>query len=73
MPRMNVADHLHGAPPDRPETAEARRLRIAREAVMIAEARAQLDAGQGRTGADLDAWLDAWEGNGALLPRRQPQ
>jgi hypothetical protein len=55
-----------------PETAEAGRLRIAREAEMIAEARAQLDAGQGRSGADLDAWLDAWEGDDALPPRRQP-
>ena len=59
--------------PDRPETADERRLRLAYEASAIAEARAQLDAGQGRTGADPDAWLAAWEGDGALPPRRQPQ
>jgi hypothetical protein len=58
---------------DHPESAEARRQRLAREAKLLAEARAQLDAGQGRTGADLDAWLDAWEGDGALPPRTPPQ
>ncbi len=57
--------------PGRPETAEARRLRLAREAELIAEAEAELAAGLGRTGADLAAWLDAWESDGALPPRRQ--
>lgn len=70
---MDGAPPLQDDPPDRPETAEERRRRFAWEAVLIAEARAQLDAGQGRTGADLDAWLEAWEGDGALPPRRQPQ
>ena len=70
---MDGTTNLQGDPTDRPETADARRRRLAWEAVAIAEARAQLDAGQGRTGADLDAWLAAWEGDGALPPRRQPQ
>jgi hypothetical protein len=70
---MDGATNLQDDPPDRPETAEARQRRLVCEAALIAEARAQLDAGQGRTGADLDAWLDAWEGDGTLPPRRQPQ
>jgi len=56
-----------------PETPAARARRLAREAEMIGEARAHLDAGQGRTGRDLDAWLDAWEGDGDLPPRRPAQ
>jgi hypothetical protein len=43
-----------------PSTAE-RAARIRREAKMIAEARAQLDAGQGIADADLEAWLDRLE------------
>jgi len=51
------------------ETPEERRHRLARETELIAVARAQLAAGQGRTGADLDAWLDAWEANDAPATR----
>jgi hypothetical protein len=70
---MDGTPNLHDDLPDRPEAADAQRQRLAREAEMIAEARAQLDAGQGRTGADLDAWLNSWEGDGPLPPQRQPQ
>jgi hypothetical protein len=62
-----------GAPSSPRETADERKRRLAHEAVMIAVAKAQLAAGQGRSGDDLAAWLDAWESDGALSPRRQPQ
>jgi hypothetical protein len=52
------------------ETPEARERRLAREAEMIAVARAQLAAGQGRRGADLDAWLDTWEAD--IVPAARP-
>ena len=45
--------------PDQPETAEARRLRIAREAVLIAEARAELDAGFYVDSDEIDVWIDS--------------
>jgi hypothetical protein len=64
-----VTSQQQGVPSAADAEAEARRLRLAREAEMIAAARAQLDAGQGRTGRDLADWLDAWEGGGALPPR----
>jgi len=70
---MPLPSPAHGPLDPPPETPAARASRLAREAEMIAEARAQLDAGQGRTGRDLDAWLDAWEGDGDLPPRRPAQ
>ena len=45
-------------PARRPETAEERTARIAREAEIIAKARADLDAGLGIDDDDLEAWLD---------------
>lgn len=56
---MDGAPNLQDDPPDRPETAEARRLRVAREAVMIADAEAELAAGLGISQADANAWLDS--------------
>jgi hypothetical protein len=48
-------------PPPRPsQTEEKRRLRIAKEAKLISEARARLDAGEGISGAELEAWFDAY-------------
>lgn len=42
-----------------PETEDQRSARVAREAELIAAARARLDAGQGIGGAELQAWFDA--------------
>jgi len=47
-------------------TAEPGRARRGRE--MIAEGIAQLDAGLGTSGTELDAWLDAWERGDPLPP-----
>ena len=46
------------ASPNPDETAEARRLRLAREAVLLAEGRAELDAGLGLPLEAVEAWLD---------------
>jgi hypothetical protein len=56
---MDGASNLQGEPSERPETAEARRLRLAREAEMIAEAEAELAAGLGIPQAEANAWLDS--------------
>jgi hypothetical protein len=50
------------------ETAEARAARIANEARMIAEARARLDAGEGISGAALEAWFDAYKATDDIIP-----
>ena len=41
------------------ETEEERRILVAREAELIAAARERLDAGQGISGAELQAWFKA--------------
>jgi hypothetical protein len=56
---MDGTPNLQDDPPDRPETVESRRLRIAREAVLIAEAEAELAAGLGIPQAEANAWLDS--------------
>jgi hypothetical protein len=43
-----------------PETEAKRRQRVAREGELIAKARARLDAGEGVSGDELEAWLDAY-------------
>jgi hypothetical protein len=43
----------------RPETEAEKRLRFAREASMIAEARSELDAGLYVDNAEVDAWIDS--------------
>jgi hypothetical protein len=48
-----------GAPPRRSETPAEREERIRREAAVIAQARAEIEAGQGIGDDDLEAWLDA--------------
>lgn len=59
--------------PTLPETESARPVRLRREAEMLARGRVQLDAGQGRSGQDLNVWLNAWEGDGELPSRRPAQ
>ena len=54
---MDGAPQLQDDPPERPETAETRRLLIAREAVLIAEA--ELAAGLGIPQAEANALLDS--------------
>jgi hypothetical protein len=52
------------------ETAEAHRLRLAREAAMLAEAEAQLASGEAVPLEALEAWLDRLEQDEAApLPR----
>ncbi len=46
--------------PAQPDDERERRLRVAREAELIAAARARLDAGEGLTGDMLWAWFDAF-------------
>jgi predicted transcriptional regulator len=43
----------------RPETQAEMQRRLAREAEMIAEARAELDAGLFVDAAEIDAWIDS--------------
>jgi hypothetical protein len=50
------------------EAAEARAARIANEARMIAEARTRLDAGEGISGAALEAWFDAYKATDEIIP-----
>jgi len=46
----------------RSESVAARTRRLAHERTLIAEARAELDAGQGVSGEVLEAWLDKLDG-----------
>jgi hypothetical protein len=56
------------------ETAEARDLRVAREAALLAEGRGELDAGKGIEIAVLEAWLDRLDvDENAPLPVSQDQ
>jgi hypothetical protein len=48
--------------PPRAESAAERARRLAHERTLIAEARAELDAGQGVSGDALDAWLEKLDG-----------
>ena len=60
FPGMNTAGYLPGpASSPRPETAAEAQRRIGREATGIAEARAQLEAGQFVAAEDIDAWVDS--------------
>jgi len=47
------------SPEPQPETEAERRARLAREREMLAEARTELDAGLGISGAALEEWLTA--------------
>jgi predicted transcriptional regulator len=58
-------------PPGRNESVETeaeKQRRLAREAEMIAEARAQLEAGFYVDAADVDAWIDSLDTDHELPP-----
>lgn len=67
---MDGATNLQGDSPDRPETAEARRQRLAYETVAIAEARAELDAGLYVDSDEIDVWIDSIGTANELPPPR---
>jgi predicted transcriptional regulator len=52
---------LHKSPGIGAETEEARAARIRREAALIAQAHADIDAGLGIEEEELEAWLDQLE------------
>jgi predicted transcriptional regulator len=56
---MDTAPLPAGAPAARPETEADRQRRIAREAEMIAEARASAAAGRVVSSEEVDAWIDS--------------
>ncbi len=51
----------HRDPPYRAETDADRQNRLAREAEMIAEARAQVARGEVVDFEDVEAWIDSWD------------
>jgi hypothetical protein len=59
MLRLMAATNRKTGDIPEPETEAERRRRIAWEAEMIAEARAELDAGLYVDWADVDAWLES--------------
>lgn len=63
-----MKSHGDTTPHALPETEEQRRARIAREADLIAAARASLAAGRGITGAALEAWFAADEATDEPVP-----
>ena len=60
-----------GQPGDAPETPEQRQARLAREAEMIAEAEAELAAGQSISLEAIKAWVASW-GTDHELPPPEP-
>lgn len=59
--------------PPHTETAADRAARIEREAAAIAQARAEIAAGQGIEDADLESWLDRLDDNADVpLPAHRP-
>jgi hypothetical protein len=57
-------------PAPRKETAKEREQRIAREAEMIAEARASVAAGRVVSLEAVSAWVDSWDTDHELPPPR---
>jgi predicted transcriptional regulator len=57
-------------PAPRKETAKEREQRIAREAEMIAEARASAAAGRTVSLEAVTAWVDSWDTDNELPPPR---
>ena len=57
-----------GADAPRPETDAEKQRRLACEARMLAEARAQLDAGCYVDATDVDAWIDSLDTDNELPP-----
>lgn len=66
MPLNNTQDPTR--PASRRETDEQRRVRVANEAELIAEARVELDAGLGIEDDHLEEWLDQLERDPDALP-----
>jgi predicted transcriptional regulator len=60
------APHRH--PPYQSETEADRQARLAREAEMIAEARAQVARGEVVDFEDVEAWIDSWD-----TPQEKPR
>jgi hypothetical protein len=65
---MDGTPHLQDDPHDRPETAEARQRRLAWEAEMIAEAEAEVAAGQTISLKAVRAWVESWDTDRELPP-----
>ena len=65
---MDGTPHLQDDPHDRPETAEARHRRLAWEAEMIAEAEAEVAAGQTISLKAVRAWVESWDTDRELPP-----
>jgi predicted transcriptional regulator len=65
-----MTSQQQGAPLSADAEAEARRLRLAREAEMIAEARADAAAGRVVSEAAVDAWIDSLGTDHELPPPR---
>jgi len=65
---MDGTPHLQDDPHDRPETAEARQRRLAWEAEMIAEAEAEVAAGQTISLKSVRAWVESWDTDRELPP-----
>ena len=70
---MDGATNLQDDPPDRPETAEARRLRIAWEAEQIDQAMADVAAGRLISLEAVEAWVDSWDTENELPAPRPGQ
>jgi predicted transcriptional regulator len=59
--------------PQPPETEEERRVRLAREAQLIAEARAEVARGELIDLEDVSAWVESWGADHELpMPRPRP-
>jgi predicted transcriptional regulator len=69
MPTNGVMTDADPSTP-RKETAEEREQRIAREAEMIAEARASVAAGRVVSLEAVSAWVDSWDTDHELPPPR---
>ena len=65
---MDSATTSQDAPPDRPETAEERRRRLAWQAEQIAAARASAAAGRVVSLEAVETWVESWD-TGHELPQ----
>jgi hypothetical protein len=67
---MSDVGFMTGAPfpPPRDETAAEQESRLAREAEMIAEARASVAAGRTVSLEAVTAWVDSWDTDNELPP-----
>jgi predicted transcriptional regulator len=70
---MDGAPHPQDDTPDRPETAEARRQRLAWEAEQIDQAMADVAAGRLISLEAVEAWVDSWGTDHELPPPKPGQ